>query len=344
MRILPDPFKLQNNLCNGCSILEKSKPCHSIMDHEEEGFPDECTILFVSESFKMEFGELTPFTQKEEALIEQALEKSGHKNLIGLTEYTAAVKCPSVKDKDMSKDDKDICRQHIAKTVQKCKPKLIFVCGNLPMVMLTKKSGIMTKRGKIVAEYEGTPVVAIYHPTQVIVEPQNEYLFCLDIQNAIEQVLIKENTNSEFEWDMIDTLDKLHSLDAYTLFDVAIDIETTGLDFLKDKIQTLALSFDANGKQKTVVIPIYHKEFQNLDVASGWVPEVIKFLNKVFQTPSLKILHKAQFDLKFLTQLGVEVQGTICDTKIMQHLIDENLPKSLKDLVGYYFPSEQGII
>ena len=314
------------------------------MDHEEEGFPDECTILFVSESFKMEFGELTPFTQKEEALIEQALEKSGHKNLIGLTEYTAAVKCPSVKDKDMSKDDKDICRQHIAKTIEKCKPKLIFVCGNLPMVMLTKKSGIMTKRGKIVAEYEGIPVVAIYHPTQVIVEPQNEYLFCLDIQNAIEQVLIKENTNSEFEWDMIDTLDKLHSLDAYTLFDVAIDIETTGLDFLKDKIQTLALSFDANGKQKTVVIPIYHKEFQNLDVASGWVPEVIKFLNKVFQAPSLKILHKAQFDLKFLTQLGVEVQGTICDTKIMQHLIDENLPKSLKDLVGYYFPSEQGII
>jgi uracil-DNA glycosylase family 4 len=314
------------------------------MDHEEEGFPDECTILFVSESFKMEFGELTPFTQKEEALIEQALEKSGHKNLIGLTEYTAAVKCPSVKDKDMSKDDKDICRQHIAKTIEKCKPKLIFVCGNLPMVMLTKKSGIMTKRGKIVAEYEGIPVVAIYHPTQVIVEPQNEYLFCLDIQNAIEQVLIKENTNSEFEWNMIDTLDKLHSLDAYTLFDVAIDIETTGLDFLKDKIQTLALSFDANGKQKTVVIPIYHKEFQNLDVASGWVPEVIKFLNKVFQTPSLKILHKAQFDLKFLTQLGVEVQGTICDTKIMQHLIDENLPKSLKDLVGYYFPSEQGII
>jgi len=314
------------------------------MDHEEEGFPDECTILFVSESFKMEFGELTPFTRKEEALIEQALEKSGHKHLIPMVEYTAAVKCPSVKDKDMSKDDKDICRQHVAKTIEKCKPKLIFVCGNLPMVMLTKKSGIMTKRGKVIAEYEGIPVVPIYHPTQVIVEPQNEYLFCLDIQNAIEQVLIKDEVNSEFAWDMVDTFEKLHSLDAYTLFDVAIDIETTGLDFLKDKIQTIALSFDANGKQKTVVIPIYHREFWNFSAVAGWIPWVVKFLNKVFESPSLKILHKAQFDLKFLTQLGVEVQGTICDTKIMQHLIDENLPKSLKDLVGYYFPSEQGII
>jgi uracil-DNA glycosylase family 4 len=311
------------------------------MDHEEEGFPDECTILFVSESFKMEFGELTPFTRKEEALIESAIEKAGYKHLIGHVEYTAAVKCPSVKDKDMSKDDKDICRQHIAKTVEKCKPKLIFVCGNLPMVMLTKKSGIMTKRGKIVAEYEGIPVVAIYHPTQVIVEPQNEYLFCLDIQNAIEQVLIKDEVTSEFTWDMVDTLEKLHSLNAYTLFDVAIDIETTGLDFLKDKIQTIALSFDADGEQKTVVMPIYHKDFSR---QGEWVESIIKFLNSIFASPSLKILHKAQFDLKFLTQLGVEVQGTICDTKIMQHLIDENLPKSLKDLVGYYFPSEQGII
>lgn len=341
MRILPDPFKLQNNLCNGCSILDKNKPCHSIMDHEEEGFPDECTILFVSESFKMEFGELTPFTRKEEALIESAIEKAGYKHLIGHVEYTAAVKCPSVKDKDMSKDDKDICRQHIAKTVEKCKPKLIFVCGNLPMVMLTKKSGIMTKRGKIIDEYQGIPVVPIFNPTQVIVEPQNEFLFCLDIQNAIEQVLIKENTNSDFNWEVVDTLEKLHSLVAYSLFDVAIDIETTGLDFLKDKIQTIALSFDANDKQKTVVIPIYHKDFSH---PGGWVEQAIKFLNEVFANPSLKILHKAQFDLKFLTQLGVEVQGTICDTKIMQHLIDENLPKSLKDLVGYYFPSEQGII
>ena len=342
MRILPDPFKLQNNLCNGCSILEKNKPCHSIMDHEEEGFPNECSILFVSESFKMEFGELTPFTSKEEALIESAIEKAGFKHLLGSVEYTAAVKCPSVKDKDMSKDDKDICRQHIAKTIEKCKPSLIFVCGNLPMVMLTKKSGIMNKRGKIIDHYEGIPVVPIYNPTQVIVEPQNDYLFSLDIQNAIEQVLVKADVNSEFTWIMIDDILKLWGLDTYTRFDVAIDIETTGLDFLKDKIQTIALSFDmGENKQYTVTIPVHHPEFVQ---PKGWITEVVDFLNRVFRNHTVKILHKAQFDLKFLKQLGVEVRGVISDTKIMQHLIDENLPKSLKDLVGYYFPSEQGII
>jgi uracil-DNA glycosylase family 4 len=174
------------------------------MDHEEEGFPNECSILFVSESFKMEFGELTPFTSKEEALIESAIEKAGFKHLLGSVEYTAAVKCPSVKDKDMSKDDKDICRQHIAKTIEKCKPSLIFVCGNLPMVMLTKKSGIMNKRGKIIDHYEGIPVVPIYNPTQVIVEPKNDYLFSLDIQNAIEQVLAHPELS---KWEYILTIE-----------------------------------------------------------------------------------------------------------------------------------------
>ena len=311
------------------------------MDHEEQGFQEDCTILFISESFKLEFGELTPFFQKEEELIESAIRKAGHKNLIPKVEYTAAVKCPNVKDKDMSKDDKDICRQHIAKTVEKCKPKLIFLCGNLPLVMLTKKSGIMNKRGKILEEYQGIPVVPIYNPTQVLVEPQNQYLFDLDIQNAIEQVLIKKDTESEFTWELVDTDAKLSSLEAYIKYDAAVDIETTGLDFLKNKIQTIAISFDADGKQKTFAIPVHHKEFNATD---RWVSNVVSFLNKLFESPSLKILHKAQFDLKFLSRLGVEVQGTICDTKIMQHLIDENLPKSLKDLVGYYFPSEQGII
>lgn len=311
------------------------------MDHEEQGFQEDCTILFISESFKLEFGELTPFFQKEEELIESAIRKAGHKNLIPKVEYTAAVKCPNVKDKDMSKDDKDICRQHIAKTVEKCKPKLIFLCGNLPLVMLTKKSGIMNKRGKILEEYQGIPVVPIYNPTQVLVEPQNQYLFDLDIQNAIEQVLIKKDTESEFTWELVDTEAKLSSLEAYIKYDAAVDIETTGLDFLKNKIQTIAISFDADGKQKTFAIPVHHKEF---NATGDWISNVVSFLNKLFESPSLKILHKAQFDLKFLSRLGVEVQGTICDTKIMQHLIDENLPKSLKDLVGYYFPSEQGII
>ena len=341
MRLLPDPFKSENSGCAGCSILEKSRICHSIMDHEEEGFNKNCKILFVSESFKVEFGELTPFSTKEQDLIEITLMSLGYGHLIPEVEYTAAVKCPAVKDKDMSKDDKDLCRAHIAKTIKACNPKLIFVCGNLPLVMLTKKSGIMDKRGKTF-DYMGIPVVALFHPFQVIVEPQNHYLFKLDIQNGIDTHYTKKGAESDFNWELLDTPEKLDKLAHYLNFDVAVDIETTGLDFLKDEIQTIALSFNDPAGQKTFTIPMYHKEFTQPD---KWVLKVQEVLNKIFTNEySKKIFHKAQFDTKFLARQGMKEIRNIYDTKLMQHMVDENIPKSLKDLVSYYFPTEQGVI
>ena len=340
MRLLPDPFKPPNSSCIGCSILDTTRVCHSIMDHQEDGFNTKCEILFISESFKLEFGELTPFSAKEQNLIEDTLISLGFGELVPLVEYTAAVKCPSVKDKDMSTTDKDICRKHISSTIKLCRPKLIFVCGNLPMVMLLKKSGIMTKRGKVY-EYEGIPVVPIYNPTQVLIEPQNAFLFKLDIQNAIEGQYTHKDVKSDFKWELLSSPEELKKLDKFINFDVAVDIETTGLDFIKDEIQTIALSFDSPNCQETFTIPMYHKEFPH---TGDWITKVCEILNKIFTNKdTIKIFHKAQFDTKFLARQGLVNIQNIHDTKLMQHMIDENLPKSLKDLVAYYFPNEQGI-
>lgn len=343
MRILLDPFKSENKLCAGCSILSKSKPCHSIIDHDEQEFSKDCEILFVSESFKVEFGEVTPFPAREQELIENTLSLLGMGHFIPKVEYTASVKCPSVKDKDISTTDKDICRQHLYATIKSLKNvKLIFVCGNLPMVMLLKKSGIMTKRGSTY-HYENIPVVPIYHPAQVLMEPQLKYLFQLDIQTGIDTHFKLKESESEFMWELLNTPKKLGVLLEHRSQDVAVDIETTGLDFLKDEIQTIALSFDiGKGKQMTYVIPMFHKEFE---MPQGWVTSVSKVLNDIFQnSDTRKIFHKAQFDTKFLARQGMKDIKNIFDTKIMQHMIDENLPKSLSDLVGYYFPNEKGII
>lgn len=305
------------------------------MDYEEPGFNRDCEILFISDSFKMEFGELTPFTSREEDLIAQILPG----DLFTKTEFTASVKCPQVKDNDIGTADKNICRVHIQNTIAACKNlKIIFVCGNLPMVMLTKKSGITTKRGKKL-EYNGIPVIPIFNPIQVLMEPQNRYLFSLDIQNGIDQYYFKIDSKSEFKPELIDTIEGLNKLEALADRDVAIDIETTGLDFLKDEIQTVALSFDDD---KTYVIPLFHKEFQ--PPYERWYDMVKNTLNLICKSPSRKIMHKAQFDTKFLSVFGVKEILNIWDTKLMQHMIDENLPKGLKDLVGYYFPEEQDII
>ena len=54
-----------------------------------------------------------------------------------------------------------------------------------------------------------------------------------------------------------------------------------------------------------------------------------------------KILQNATFDLKFLKRYGVEEVHDVYDTRLLQHLYKEDVPKSISDLVYYYFPEEE---
>jgi len=116
---------------------------------------------------------------------------------------------------------------------------------------------------------------------------------------------------------------------------LAVDIETTGLNFLTDSIQTIAIS----SKDSNWVIPCDHKDspFKKGEphYAKVWV-----ILRKILENPrNKKVFHNAKFDLKFLINHGIYTKN-VWDTKIMHHLLDENLPKSLMDLVKLYFPTE----
>jgi uracil-DNA glycosylase family 4 len=340
MNSLKDLYEITYDGCKGCSILGKNLPMHSIMDYKEL---HESEILMVSDSFKMQSdGGVAPFTDDDIDLILDVFGSCGFGKILDKVQFTAAVKCPRVKIDDMSKQDKDICRKHLEATIDKVKPRIVFGCGNLPLVMLTKKTGIEQKRGrsmplKTELGHEYT-LIPIYHPYQVLVEPKNRYLFQTDIENAINEFVLKKVNTSGFSYTLVDSISKLKSI-PFPLDSgfIAIDTETTGLNFLTDKLLTIALTFKSNGKYQNYVIPFHHKEtpFNDADRA-----EIVSFMSKVFASPVRKILHNAKFDLKFFKRAGVGEMVNVWDTKIMQHLVDENLPKSLKDLVNYYFPHE----
>ena len=61
--------------------------------------------------------------------------------------------------------------------------------------------------------------------------------------------------------------------------------------------------------------------------------------NILENTKNKKVFHNAKFDLKFLINHGISPKN-VWDTKIMHHLINENVPKGLMDLVKIYFPEE----
>jgi hypothetical protein len=320
-----------NELCEGCTILSQSKPDYAHMDYEKL---NPSPVLFLSDSFKHRLGNLSPFSKKEKELLKELYPYPAS--------FSASVKCPTVKEGDMTPNNMKLCRVHLDATIDKVQPKLVFVCGNLAMKMLIKKSGITTKRGKsyehITTGGHSCVVVPIYHPYACIKEPRHRFLFQKDIQNAYEKYVLGKKTEGDFAYQTlmrVEDVEKLASNLQESDETLAIDIETTGLNFLKDNIQTIAFASKGN----TWVIPLDHKDspFRSgePDYAKVWV-----LLRRILENPrSKKVFHNAKFDLKFLINYGIYTKN-VWDTKIMHHFIDENVPKSLMDLVKVYFPSE----
>ena len=321
-----------NAFCKGCSILKKNKPSYCILDYEQL---TEGKVLFLSNSMTHRNGVYTPFSRAEFDLITEHY--PGDKFHVA-----ASVKCPSVKEADMSPTNMEACRNYLQATLDKVKPRLVYVCGNLAMKMLIKKSGITDKRGR---SYEFTTdnehtctVVPIFHPYSVIKEPRHKLLFETDIRNAYEKYILVKKNEGSFEYKVLTDIcevEKLSDRLKDTDETLAVDIETTGLNFLKDNIQTIAFS----SKDSNWVIPLDHKD-SPFKKGTAFYAGVWNHLRKILENPhNKKVFHNAKFDLKFLINHGIYTKN-VWDTKIMHHLLDENLPKSLMDLVKLYFPTE----
>ena len=323
-----------NLLCDGCTILSQSKPQHAYMDYEKL-VPG--PVLFLADSFKHRHGKLSAFSKKDLALIEGLYPEKA--------QFSAAVKCPAVREADMTPGNMKLCRQHLDATIEKVKPRLVYVCGNLAMKMLIKKSGITNKRG---SSYEFTTssgfsciVVPIYHPYAVLKEPRHRYLFETDIKNAYEKYVLGKKATSNFSYVVATTIEEVEDI-AVKLADtsetIAVDIETTGLNFLTDKIQTI--SFTA--PDQTYVIPLDHKDspFKRQAFGLVYVDRVWGIVRSILENPkNKKVFHNAKFDLKFLLNHGINTKN-VWDTKVMHHFVNETAPKSLMDLVKLYFADE----
>lgn len=318
----------QNQACTGCSILDKPKPIHAHMDYSQQAQTD---VLFIMDSLRWAGFEVTNLTDNEENVF-----KAYVRPIVKKYAVAAAVKCPDVKEDDMSPNNMEICRKHLQATVEQYKPKLIFTCGNLAMKMLIKKSGITNKRGKTF-DYNGIPVIPIMHPASIAIEPKLVTLFQQDIRNGYNKYILKKDSGIHVTYELIMTMEDLDRISHLMATDknIAVDIETTGLDFKKDSIMTIAISCKEEDGYKQYIIPYIHKESTFSEHERNLVAIM---LNTIFSNPrNKKILQNAKFDLKFLYGEGIKFVN-VWDTKLMSHFIREDAPKSLMDLVKQYFP------
>jgi len=338
-------FREENPKCKGCPALGMALPRHTILDYEYKDAPVD--ILFVGDSPKMFEGEYEAFRSSEMNVI--------LKNLWAIkgdfkVASTPAVKCPNLTIDTISPQIRKACKVHLHDTIDHYQPKLILACGKVANNVLYGKAKEESKLRGHAVEMETDSgfkfkVVSILHPFQVVAEPKNSFLFSTDLVNAINNELLGKSSDANVQYKFplsVEELDKVSGEFLETSRDVAVDIETTGLNFLEDTIHTISLTLvDRNTGEigTTVVVPIDHREASLGYKTKG---EFMRFIINVMKNPNnRKVLHHASFDLKFLKRYGVEEVANVYDTRLLQHLHLEDVPKRLKDLVGYYFPEEK---
>tara|TARA_R110002126_G_scaffold8408_6_gene39859 strand:- start:78 stop:1121 length:1044 start_codon:yes stop_codon:yes gene_type:complete len=334
--------------CEGCPILKKPLPRHSILEDE---FEDPCDILFVSDSPKMFEGDYVAFRIQEYAVIMKELSKYDLGDLtIG---FTYAAKCPNMNMDIMGAKARKQCRSHLEDSIEHYKPGLVFSCGKLATNMFFKRAKDAGKiRGRLQTmkmdddneDSHEFQFVSIIHPWQVVSEPKNEYLFSKDIENTVNELILKKNNRKIVPYDPILCLADLGEYGeefSTTKNPVAVDTETTGFNFQKDYMHSIAFTeLDMNTWEpiRTIALPMDHKDFDG----SPFVKEQFKkFITEVLGNPdNRKIFQNAIFDLRFLAMNGITEIPNIWDTKILAHLWAEDRPKSLSDLVYYFYNEE----
>ena len=158
------------------------------------------------------------------------------------------------------------------------------------------------------------------------------------LKSLDEKYILEKTHEGKLEYKVLTDIDEVVLLSEElrdTDETLAMDIETTGLNFLTDIIQTIAIS----SRKTNWVIPVDHKD-SPFKKGEPYNALMLESLHRILENPrNKKVFHNAKFDLKFLINYGIKTKN-VWDTKIMHHLLDENLPKSLMDLVKLYFPTE----
>ena len=339
MEDLREIYQCTLSSCEGCSVLKQNKPIHAHMDYESA---EEAEVLFLSDSLKWSGYSVEAFGEDDLNIIKRYAEPF----LKGISWTCAAsVKCPNVKEADMPASNMKVCRQYLDPTIDKIKPTLVIPCGNLAMKMLLKKSGINKQRGgsfkyTTKSGFE-TIVVPTYHPYMLSLEPGKIKLFQQDVQTAVQKYIKCEVEPLRLKYEILETVKDLQKYEFLydTSSNIAVDVETTGLDFRRNDIMTIAISFTQSpewgDEERQVIIPFIHFE-SPFDEAEREI--IVEFMKRVGSNlNNRKIFHNAKFDMKCLGRYDIKFVN-VWDTMLMSHLEDENQPKGLLDLVKRYHP------
>ncbi len=332
-----------NEKCLKCGLYKTS--CHLMYSASKlPGVgPKNAKIMFIGDICRQEeIIQQKVFVGEPYKLFDEALELAGLKR--EEVYLTSVIKCRTPNNATPKSLEIKTCYEYLAEEIREIKPKVICVLGSVALETILKRKGISTIRGEVFdVEIEGvkTKVIPVYHPEHVNYRKEIPQLK-LDMQKDIK--LVKEVSETE-NWvkkvlpviyntkpTVEEILQYIEEIRVKKIF--SYDVETTGFDFLKDNLISLALCHT----------PTNALGFYLSDYLPDELDRIFNRLMAIFTDNTIiKVAHNAKFDNKFLRtyMFGTQVRLPQADPMLMHFLLDENSEHDLKTL-AYKFTDMGG--
>ena len=227
---------------------------------------------------------------------------------------TNIVKCANAPGRKLSKTFVKKCSSlWLTKEIELVKPKVIIALGQDASSFFGKKFVI---NSYFYNDNCNCWIVVTHHPARLLrtyddklhQELKMAFIIAKNLLHQSSSNILKSNAQY-IENITIDVLNKLGTL-------VAIDLETSGLNFLTDSIRAVGI----NNGNTSIGFPFNER---NKKIFQEW------YKDKSF------ILHNAKFDYKFLKKEGIEIK-VYFDTKLAHSIIDRDSPHGLSELALKY--------
>jgi len=303
-----------------CEKCELSKTRRTIV----EGIgPIPSTIMFVGEApGAAEDKQGIPFVGESGKVFDEILERVGLKREDVF--ITNVVRCRPPQNRNPKPSEIRACLPFLLEEIKKVKPNVIVPLGNVALKALTDLTGVSYFEGKILFHpVFDCFIIPCLHPAALFRDLQENLFYRFKRTTEVFR-LVKEFRNVKLRRvkrtrlivEDITSFRKLLTLCAHS-DEFGFDIETSGFDFLSDKILGLSFSF-FDKKFVDFFVPVKNVDFEEL--------------KKFFENRKTVLVgHNVKFDARFLlSQFGIDLfKGPVFDTMIAYYLLNE-------DAKGYY--------
>lgn len=327
---------MRNPNCNLCGLC---KGVNTICLWGEG--PTPCDIMIIGrDPGEQEDKEGRPFVGRSGLLLNELFQVAGLKRE---NVYISNIcKCRPPGNRPHTLEERSACRVYLDQEIAAVQPKVIITLGGDALEAITGQTQMMKLAGKVINfKNEDTgfecQIFAGVHPSYILRNAgyKERALKHFEIFGKILRGETPERSPVKYVY--IQTIDQFRRFMVKMGEQKAIvfDTETTGFDFLNDRILCYSFSWKEN---TAVVLPVLgYKE------AAIWTEEELKEidieLKKIYADPNIIwIAQNISFDIKFLKTAGIKIVGPIEDTMQLQTLCDENATdlKGLKPMADFY--------